>query len=135
MIQPETLTIVLGDMPPSLNNAYREVIIERVARRVLTGPAKKWKADAIKQIQVAANRIGWSMAKKTMMQVEVHYQAPNILVWDLDGKLKLLQDAFCEAMGLDDRYVMDIHLSKERATTERVTMHITEWSPPCQSTI
>ena len=31
---------------------------------------------------------------------------------DLDGGLKITQDALCEALGLDDRRVVDIHLVK-----------------------
>src|SRR5687768_11922571 len=114
MVQNTThLAIILDDVPPSLNNAYRSITIDGKSRRVLTGAARKWKADAIKQIRVAGNRIGWSMAKKTPMLIKIHYRAPNIFVWDLDGKAKLLIDAFCTAFELDDRYVMDLHQTKE----------------------
>jgi crossover junction endodeoxyribonuclease RusA len=31
---------------------------------------------------------------------------------DLDGGLKIALDAVCKALGLDDRYVVDVHLTK-----------------------
>lgn len=125
--QQQHLAVVLDDIPPSLNNAYRTVIIDGVPHRVLTTAAKRWKLATAKQIKVAAGRVGWSMVKKTPMKITIHYRAPNILVWDLDGKAKLLVDAAMEALGLDDRYVMDLHLTKERQPREQVLMRIEEW--------
>ncbi len=120
------LDIFLDDMPPSSNNAYTTG--KGHGRRVLTTDARRWKESAIKQIRVTAGRAGWSMAPKTPMQIMILFRAPNILVWDLDGKVKLLQDAFCEAVGLNDAYVMDLHLRKRRWPNEQVCMRVMEWS-------
>jgi hypothetical protein len=115
-------------MPPSLNNAYVTITTKSSSRRVLSGEAKAWKEGATLQIQSIASRAGWSMVKKTPMRVSILYRAPNVLVWDLDGKAKLLIDAAMEALGLDDRYVMALHQSKERHPSEQVYMRIAEWS-------
>ena len=125
MIAP--LDIFLEDMPPGLNNAYVTRIVKGTAYRPLSEEAKHWKAGAIPQIRAIANRKDWSMIKKTPMRISILYRAPNILVWDIDGKAKLLIDAAMEALGLDDRYIMALHQSKERYEREQVYMRIMQW--------
>lgn len=110
----QALSITLDDMPPSLNNIYRNVTIKGITRRVLTGDAKKWKHDATTIIHNAGRLQGFDIQPKQPFRVDVLYQAPNVLVWDLDGKGKLLIDAFCEAFGVDDRYLMELHQRKQR---------------------
>jgi hypothetical protein len=122
-----SLGVVLDTVPPSLNNAYRNATIDGKSRRVLTGDAKKWKADAGKQIKVAAGRVGFQMIKKTPMVISISYRAPNVLVWDIDGKAKLAIDAAMEALGLDDRYVMDLRLTKRRGAQEYMRISIEAW--------
>lgn len=109
-----TIDLVLDIMPPSLNNIYRSVTIKGITRRVLTGDAKKWKQDAITIIRCAGNQQGFVIQPKQPFDIDVLYRAPNVLVWDLDGKGKLLIDAFCEAFGVDDRYLMELHQRKQR---------------------
>lgn len=111
-----TLDLLLDIMPPSLNNIYRTVTIKGISRRVLTGDAKKWKHDAITIIHNAGRLQDFDIQPKQPFKIAVLYQAPNVLVWDLDGKGKLLIDAFCEAFGVDDRYLMELHQHKQRGT-------------------
>lgn len=108
------LELTLDDMPPSLNNIYRSVTIKGITRRVLTGDAKKWKKDTTIIIRCAGNAQGFAIQPKHPFRIEVLYQAPNVLVWDVDGKGKLLIDSFCEAFGVDDRYLMELHQRKQR---------------------
>jgi Holliday junction resolvase RusA-like endonuclease len=114
----------IDDIPPSLNNAYKNVIIKGRSQRALTADAKKWKADTAKQIRAGASRQGWSIDKGTLLDITIHYWAPNVLVWDLDGKVKLLLDAFCEVFHIDDRYVIDLHLKKRRSPTRYLRMRV-----------
>lgn len=112
-----TLDLTLDTVPPSLNNLYRTVTIKGVSRRVLSGPAKAWKAGAALVIRNAARRQGFDLAPRQPFAMQVAYQAPNILMWDLDGKPKLLIDSLCEALGVDDRYLMDLRQTKQRGPT------------------
>ncbi len=114
----------IDDVPPSLNNAYRNATINGKSQRVLTTDAKKWKAGAIKIITAAASRQGWSVDKRILLEVTIHYWAPNVLVWDIDGKAKLLIDAFCSAFGIDDRYIIDLSLKKRRSPTRYLRMRV-----------
>jgi hypothetical protein len=113
-IATRTLDIVLGDIPPSLNNIYRSLVIDGKPRRVLTGDAKKWKADATTIIRNAGRLHAFAIVPKQPFAIAVLYTAPNVNQWDLDGKAKLLVDAFCEAFGVDDRYMMELHQRKQR---------------------
>jgi Endodeoxyribonuclease RusA len=109
-----TLRVMLDTMPPSLNNLYKTITVKGISRRVLSGPAKSWKAYATPIIRNAGRRAGWDIAPKQPFAIEVVYQAPNMLMWDLDGKPKLLIDSLCDAFGVDDRYLMDLRQRKQR---------------------
>jgi len=114
MLTTTTLDLTLDTIPPSLNNIYRSVTIKGIARRVLTGDAKQWKKDATTIIRNAGRLHDFDIQPKQPFKIEVLYQAPNVLVWDVDGKAKLLVDSFCEAFGVDDRYLMELHQRKQR---------------------
>lgn len=108
------LALTLDTMPPSLNNLYCTITVKGISRRVLTGDAKKWKADATVIIRNAGRLQGFDIAPKSPFAITVLYQAPNVLVWDVDGKAKLLVDSLCDAFGIDDRYLMELHQRKQR---------------------
>jgi crossover junction endodeoxyribonuclease RusA len=44
------------------------------------------------------------------LSLDFYFETP--LKRDLDGGLKITQDAVCESLGLNDNRVVDIHLSK-----------------------
>lgn len=118
------LDIQIDDLPPSLNNIYRTVMVDGKPIRVLTSAAKKWKADAITIIKAAGSRQGWTVAKKVPIIIAIRYFAPNVLVWDIDGKPKLLLDALCSAFAIDDRYVMKLNQEKERSPRPYLRMRV-----------
>lgn len=124
----QELSITLDIMPPSLNNIYRSVTIKGISRRVLTGDAKAWKQSATTIIRCAGNAQGFAIQPKHPFRIEVLYQAPNVLVWDLDGKGKLLIDSLCDAFGIDDRYLMELHQRKQRGPQSvRMRVMVMEW--------
>lgn len=114
MTTTTALDLTLDTIPPSLNNIYKTITVKGISRRVLTTEARKWKDYATLIIRTAGRRVGWDIAPKQPFAITVLYQAPNVLVWDVDGKAKLLVDSFCEAFGVDDRYLMDLHQTKQR---------------------
>ena len=112
-------------MPPSTNNLYRNATTKQgVPIRPLTGEGKRWKADAIKVIGSCANHQGFAAPPKSFLDVTIHYYAPNVLVWDLDGKTKLLLDALSTVLGVDDRYIIDLRLRKRRSITAYLRMRV-----------
>ena len=110
----QAFEITLDDMPPSLNNAYATVTNRGVSRRVMTSSARSWKDTATILIRNAGRLNGFDIAPKQPFAIEVLYTAPNVLQWDLDGKPKLLLDSLCDAFGIDDRYLMELHQRKQR---------------------
>jgi crossover junction endodeoxyribonuclease RusA len=106
-----TMRIVLP-LPPSINHQYATV----GDRRVLSRDAARFKR-AVKQ---AVLRLGVDVLSDAEherlradflgLYLDFYFETP--LKRDLDGGLKITQDALCEALGLDDRKVVDIHLVK-----------------------
>ena len=49
------------------------------------------------------------------LSIRFHFVSP--LRRDVDGGLKIAQDALCEALGLNDNRIVEIHLYKEQDAT------------------
>lgn len=100
-------------LPPSINGQYATV----GNRRVLTKEAARFKRIAKRLLLGAAGRSALSDDEHERLRagylglyLDYYFETP--LKRDLDGGLKITQDALCEALGLDDRRVVDIHLVK-----------------------
>lgn len=96
-------------LPPGVNNQYATVN----GRRVLSPTARRWK----RQAQTILDRIVWPSAfletvRSGYLAVFIDFYFETPLRRDLDGGLKIAQDTLCEALGVDDRRVVDIHLIK-----------------------
>ena len=99
-------------LPPSINNQYATV----GNRRVLTKEAAQFKRTVRRHV-LSAHGADLSDAEHEQLKtgylglyLDFYFETP--LKRDLDGGLKIAQDALCEALGLDDRRVVDIHLIK-----------------------
>jgi Holliday junction resolvase RusA-like endonuclease len=118
------LEVTLDDLPPSLNNLYATIEVKGRSRRILSSAANDWKRQAAWTMFAAAREQGWAVEAKVPLSVEVIYTAPDVLRWDLDGKIKLLLDAFSFAFGVDDRYVMSLRQSKARGPLRQLRMRV-----------
>ncbi|MFB3071566.1 MAG: RusA family crossover junction endodeoxyribonuclease [Nitrospirales bacterium] len=100
-------------LPPSINSQYATVN----GRRVLSSTGRRYKA-AIAQILLGAlaqspNRATFlNAAQSHYLTLSIHFYFPTLLRRDLDGGLKIAQDALCEAMGINDNRIVEIHLYK-----------------------
>ncbi|HST03194.1 MAG TPA: RusA family crossover junction endodeoxyribonuclease [Chloroflexia bacterium] len=100
-------------LPPGVNNLYATVN----GRRVLSAEARKWKAlvsermsemrfsGSLPDLVVDTLRSGY-----LSLFIDFYFATP--LKRDLDGGLKVTQDAICENLGINDNRVVDIHLVK-----------------------
>ena len=100
-------------LPPGINQQYATVR----GRRVLSRASRKYKqmvGEAIRRFRaegsisdrlVAALRQGY-----VGLFIDFYFETPQRR--DLDGGLKIAQDAICEALGVNDNRVVDIHLVK-----------------------
>jgi crossover junction endodeoxyribonuclease RusA len=113
--QPEPvaeLALVLP-VPPSVNHQYASVN----GRRVLSRAGRDFKALVADEVEAWRDREGISNA--TLALFSRHYLSLTITFYftsalrrDLDGGLKIAQDALCEALGVNDNLVVEIHLRK-----------------------
>lgn len=131
--RPVTLHLSLA-IPPSINQQY---VVVGKRKRVLSKVASTWKKDA-------AKAMGMMRDKSIISPVEEHAFQTNLLgVYmtfyfstpmrrDLDGGVKITLDTIAEALGFDDRNVVDMHLTKQidplnpRVEVEIETIH--DWT-------
>lgn len=135
MSQPKPVTLHLSlSIPPSINAQY---VVVGKRKRVLSKVASTWKKDAKKALSMMRD-------KSVISPVEEHAFQTNLLgVYmtfyfstpmrrDLDGGVKITLDTIAEALGFDDRNVVDMHLTKQidplnpRVEVEIETIH--DWT-------
>ncbi len=105
-------------LPPSINRQYTQA----GNRRVLSKEHHSFKRRVKRHIHrlrvdgvltddfIAALAGGW-----VGLFLDFYFETP--LRRDLDGGLKIIQDAMLEALGINDNRVVDIHLLKRIAPT------------------
>jgi crossover junction endodeoxyribonuclease RusA len=101
-------------LAPSVNNQYATV----GRRRVLSAEAKAFRRDVRKIVERARldNVLTPAMEqsfREALLGVYITFFFATPKRRDLDGGLKITLDAVCDALGLDDRAVVDLHLSKQ----------------------
>ena len=110
---PALLRVTLP-LPPSINEQYATIAD---GRRVSTAAARRFKRqvnDALRSLE----RQG-SLTEELRERLRQDYLALSLTFYfetplkrDLDGGLKITQDALCDYFGANDNRVVDIHLSK-----------------------
>jgi crossover junction endodeoxyribonuclease RusA len=100
-------------LPPSINQQYATVN----GRRVLSEESRAYKRRVIRQIQqlrqsgvISESFVAQAQAGYLALFIDFYFETP--LRRDLDGGLKIAQDAICAGLEMDDRRVVDIHLVK-----------------------
>lgn len=100
-------------VPPSINHQYATVN----GRRVLSRAGRDFKALVLDEVENWQDREG--VSNETLAQFGCHFLSLTITFYftsalrrDLDGGLKIAQDAICEALGVNDNLVVEIKLYK-----------------------
>ena len=110
---PATLHLALP-LPPGVNNQYATVN----GRRVLSIEARRFKAEATRRVGDLLFELGGSEGalldalRGSYLSLFIDFYFASPMKRDLDGGLKITQDALCEALGINDNRVVDIHLVK-----------------------
>lgn len=129
---PVSLALTLP-LPPGVNNQY--VTVGR--RRVLSKPAQAFNRDVGKVIERARCEGFVTPALEAafddaLLGVYLTFYFETPMRRDLDGGLKITLDALCRALGLDDRAVVDLHLTKRidplHPRLELELESITDWA-------
>jgi len=105
---PARLTLTLP-LPPSINEQYATVN----GHRVTTAPARRFKQQVrstLRSLNVQDDLLAHFRQCYLALFLDFYFTTP--LKRDLDGGLKITQDALCEGLGLNDNRVVDIHLLK-----------------------
>ncbi|WP_181416575.1 RusA family crossover junction endodeoxyribonuclease [Nitrospira lenta] len=109
----ESLDITLP-VPPSINHQYATV----QGRRVLSSAGRTYKEHVGQQIWLALSRSPHKRALLHRLQSEslalsIRFYFTSPLRRDVDGGLKIAQDALCEGIGLNDNRIVETHLYKD----------------------
>ena len=95
-------------LPPGVNNQYSTVN----GRRVLSAEARRWKKRALLELAGRFPPEFGERARSGYLALFIDFYFETPMRRDLDGGLKIAQDTICEALKVDDRRVVDIHLVK-----------------------
>src|SRR5262249_28076804 len=84
-------------------------------RRVLSRAGREFKAlvaGAVEDWVDEHPEIDAALFQRHYLALTITFYFASVLRRDLDGGLKIAQDALCEALGVNDNVVIEIHLSK-----------------------
>jgi crossover junction endodeoxyribonuclease RusA len=100
-------------LPPSINEQYATI----EGRRVSTAQARRYKqqvheALSALECQGVLNDTLYKTFRQSYLALFLDFFFTTPLKRDLDGGLKITQDALCEGLGVNDNRVVDIHLTK-----------------------
>lgn len=113
VVTAESIEITLP-VPPSINHQYATV----QGRRVLSSSGRTYKQQAGQQLWLALSQ---SPHKQTLLHrlrseplaLSIRFYFTSSLRRDVDGGLKIAQDALCEGIGLNDNRIVETHLYKD----------------------
>lgn len=100
-------------LPPSVNHQYATV----EGKRVLSWEAKRYKQKTIERLKRIAAR-GWltkellEALRSSYLSLSFDFYFKTSLRRDLDGGLKIAQDAICQALTINDNRVVQALLNK-----------------------
>jgi len=111
-LQAADLSLTLP-IPPSINHQYATVN----GRRLLSAHGRSYKALVGQQVMIALSRTpcrhGLVEALRTGdLAFSIQFFFTSRLRRDVDGGLKIAQDALCQALGINDNRIVEIHLYK-----------------------
>ena len=100
-------------LPPSINQQYATVN----GRRVLSRNSRLYKQHVAEEVTqwLALQPDSETLARLFQdhyLSLRITFYFTTALRRDLDGGLKIAQDALCEALGVNDNQVIEIHLRK-----------------------
>lgn len=100
-------------VPPSINHQYATVN----GRRLLSSIGRAYKAQVgqlvwLKLAQSADRASLLSRFQSEWLALSIRFYFTSALRRDVDGGLKIAQDALCEGLGINDNRIVETHLYK-----------------------
>ena len=135
IVTSDTFRVTLP-VPPSINHQYATVN----GRRLLSSSGRAYKTYVGQQVWLA---LAQSPAKCSLrdrlhsgsLALTIRFFFASALRRDLDGGLKIAQDAICEGLGLNDNRIIETHLYKQVDKADpRIEVFLSFLHPPHHST-
>jgi crossover junction endodeoxyribonuclease RusA len=124
-------TVVLTlPVPPSVNHQYATVN----GRRLISSAGRAYKAQVGQLVWLKLAQSTHRAALLTRLQSEwlalsIRFYFTSALRRDVDGGLKIAQDALCEGLGINDNRIVETHLYKYiDKNNPRIEVHLTPTS-------
>ncbi len=100
-------------VPPSVNHQYATVN----GRRLLSSAGRAYKAHVgeLVWLTMTQSAHGSSLLlrlKTDLLALSIRFYFTSALRRDVDGGLKIAQDALCEGLGINDNRIVETHLYK-----------------------
>jgi crossover junction endodeoxyribonuclease RusA len=129
--QPTGLLSLVLPLPPSINHHYATV----QGRRVLSSEGRRFKTLVGQEVlcALAKRRTGppsHAIPASVPLGLDLHFYFVSEIRRDIDGGLKITQDAVCEALGINDNRIVEVTLRKEKdVTSPRMKLSLRVCSP------
>lgn len=112
MVRPHELSLTLP-VPPSINHQYATVN----GRRLLSATGRSYKSLVCEHVMLALSQASCRSAllkslKNTELVLSIRFFFTSRLRRDVDGGLKIAQDALCQSLGINDNRIVETHLYK-----------------------
>ncbi|MCG3778405.1 MAG: hypothetical protein JW388_1125 [Nitrospira sp.] len=131
--QPGNYGIVLTlPVPPSVNHQYATVN----GRRLLSAAGRAYKVHVgqvvwLKLVQSPNQAALMAELHSEWLALSIRFYFTSGLRRDVDGGLKIAQDALCEGLGLNDNRIVETHLYKYiDKDNPRIEVHLARVSAP-----
>jgi crossover junction endodeoxyribonuclease RusA len=100
-------------IPPSVNHQYATVN----GRRLLSAHGRSYKALVGQEVLVALSRTPFRLTvleafRSRELALCIRFFFTSRLRRDVDGGLKIAQDALCQGLGINDNRIVETHLYK-----------------------
>ena len=125
---PVNLTVSLTlPVPPSVNHQYATVN----GRRLLSSTGRAYKAQVGQLVWLTLAKAFHRSALLAQLQssslaLSIRFYFTSALRRDVDGGLKIAQDALCEGLGVNDNRIVETHLYKHvDKTNPRIEVRLT----------
>ncbi len=112
-VTADTLAITLP-VPPSINHQYATVN----GRRLLSSVGRAYKATVSEHVWLALAQSPYRQdllrrLQSNPLSLSIRFFFTSALRRDVDGGLKIAQDALCEGLALNDNRIVETHLFKD----------------------
>lgn len=117
--RPTAATVTSGRLsmtlpvPPSINRQYATVN----GRRLLSSAGRAYKTEVGQQVWIALSQSPvraslMNQLQSGLLALSIRFFFTSAMRRDVDGGLKIAQDALCEGLGVNDNRIVETHLYK-----------------------